>query len=850
MTAESFLQSAAASGEPCFMLANSGEIRAANAPARDLIGSHPARLHEAVRDPAEVVDSYLQLCLETGCITPGRLHFGADGVPRACEARTLEAADRQDSGILLRLPAAEPPASSVASQYLAAIVESSDDAIIGKTLTGIITSWNKGAERMFGYTADEAVGQPITLIAPPETVKGMLQILERIRRGERIEHFETIRRRKNGERIHVSLTVSPVRDESGRIVGASKIARDISDRIEAEAERADLLRREQESRAAAEEALRLHRIVEEKLAVLVQASGALLGALEVEQVVAQTLGLAQRLLSADAYAVWRCANASNEWRISGSFGLSERYCDLPFDAHGVGVASDSPLVYDDLSAAALPSARLSLYREEGIRSLMAAPMRIHGRHSGTITFYFREPHTFSESELRIAMALANLVASAISTSELYEQQARMREEAQQSERRSTFLAAAGGALGASMDYAKNLEEVARLAVPGFADWCVVDLFDTDGTLRRVAARHVDPAKTELARSLRARYPFDPARGRGVATVLRTGQPQLDEEITDEMLEQLARNQEHLRLLHEVGLRSAMIVPMMARQGTIGAIMFVRGSGPGYGKDDLAVARQLGERAALAVDNVRLFAAAEKERAEAQSAAAALRQSNAELEQFAYVASHDLQEPLRTVGSYAQLLAQRYGGKMGPEADEFIGFLVEGAQRMSGLIEDLLRYSRLIRMGTTPFVQISVEAALEAALMNLRKAVRDSEAVITHDPLPDIWGHEIQIAQVFQNLIGNAIKYSGARTPVIHVSAQRDGAVWRFSVTDHGIGIEPQYRERIFGLFKRLHGRNVPGTGIGLATCRKIVEQHGGKIWVEPAQPQGSTFYFTLNAAPA
>jgi len=224
----------------------------------------------------------------------------------------------------------------------------------------------------------------------------------------------------------------------------------------------------------------------------------------------------------------------------------------------------------------------------------------------------------------------------------------------------------------------------------------------------------------------------------------------------------------------------------------------------------------------------------------------LKRSNDELQQFAYVSSHDLQEPLRMVSSYTQLLAKRYKGRLDSDADEFIAFAVDGCNRMQGLIQDLLAYSRA---GTSEreLRKVPSENALQKALTNLRIMIKQSGAVVTHDALPTVRADETQLTQVFQNLVGNAIKYRRAEDPRVHVSAARnDGNEWTFSVGDNGLGIDPQYFERIFILFQRLHGRDeFEGTGIGLAICKKIVERQGGKIWVESQPEKGSTFYFAL-----
>jgi PAS domain S-box-containing protein len=225
----------------------------------------------------------------------------------------------------------------------------------------------------------------------------------------------------------------------------------------------------------------------------------------------------------------------------------------------------------------------------------------------------------------------------------------------------------------------------------------------------------------------------------------------------------------------------------------------------------------------------------------------LNRSNEELGQFACVASHDLQEPLRMVASYTTLLSRRYKGKLGSDADEFIAFAVDGASRMQRLIQDLLAYSRVGSSGKVPS-ETSSEDALERTLTILSGLIEDSGAVVTHDPLPDVQADELQLIQLFQNLIGNAIKYQRPGVPEVHISAVRDaGTHWVFSVKDNGMGIDPQYFERIFGMFQRLHKREeFAGTGIGLAICKKIVERHGGSIWVESQPDQGSTFRFTLS----
>ncbi len=225
---------------------------------------------------------------------------------------------------------------------------------------------------------------------------------------------------------------------------------------------------------------------------------------------------------------------------------------------------------------------------------------------------------------------------------------------------------------------------------------------------------------------------------------------------------------------------------------------------------------------------------------------ALALSNAELEQFAYVASHDLQEPLRMVSSYVQLFEKRYAGQVDAQAKKYIDYSVEGAKRMQALIGGLLEFSRVGRIDE-PFGPVDTGSALDQALLNLRSAIEESHAAVTRGPLPTVTGNPARLGQVLQNLVGNAIKFRRpGEAPAIHVSALPRRHDWLFEVKDNGIGIDPQFLDRIFVIFQRLHTRaEYPGTGIGLSICKKVIERHGGRIWVESHIGAGSTFQFTL-----
>ena len=228
----------------------------------------------------------------------------------------------------------------------------------------------------------------------------------------------------------------------------------------------------------------------------------------------------------------------------------------------------------------------------------------------------------------------------------------------------------------------------------------------------------------------------------------------------------------------------------------------------------------------------------------------LARSNADLQQFAYVTSHDLQEPLRTIASFSQMLSRRYKGQLDGDADEFINFITGGVSRMQAVIEDLLAYSRIVNQPGASFSAVPLSEAVEWAQQNLRRSMEESGAAIICGELPAVEGDRVELVQLFQNLLSNAIKYRRPDTaPVIRVNAEHNPPLWTISVADNGIGFDQSYAEQIFVLFRRLHDASVPGTGIGLTICRKIVERHGGKIWAESQPGEGTTFRFTLLQAP-
>ena len=296
---------------------------------------------------------------------------------------------------------------------------------------------------------------------------------------------------------------------------------------------------------------------------------------------------------------------------------------------------------------------------------------------------------------------------------------------------------------------------------------------------------------------------------------------------------------------QAGLRSAFAFPIPVGGKFYGVMEFFGREVRPRDERILEIARTVGHQIGQFI--ARKQAEAELQEANSQLILKAqqLSRSNAELEQFAYVASHDLQEPLRMIASYTQLILRRYGDRFDGDAREFMDFIVDGATRMKQLIEDLLAYSRVGTHGKA-FRPTDSGAAVQKALANLRAAIESSNGTVTCDPLPTINADEFQLVQLFQNLIGNALKFKGAETPRVHISVNEQADTWTFGVKDNGIGIDGEYFDRIFMVFQRLHSRtDYPGTGIGLAICKKVVDRHGGRLWIESGVGSGSTFWFTV-----
>jgi PAS domain S-box-containing protein len=700
--------------------------------------------------------------------------------------------------------------------FMAAIVESSDDAIVSKDLDGIVTSWNPAAERIFGYTAAEMIGQSIRKIIPANRQQEEDEVLSRLKRAEHIKHYETIRRRKDGTEIPVSLTVSPIRDGTGAVVGASKIARDISERVRARAEAAQAREREHD--------------LQERLRVLVAASASALATPRLDSVLPAALSTAQHLVAADAYAVWRYNPATDTWRAATTSGLSPEFTaevvhQVPPNSP-LRQAMHGPLVIHDVEDMPEFGPRREAYLREGLRSGLIVPLTVSGQVSGTLVFYYREPHASSDVDIQAATALANFVAAAIRSAELYE-------DLQRAEHASAFLARASTILTTSLDYRTTLERVAQVAVPDIADWCAVDVVRDEGRLDRLAVAHVDPARVALARDLQERYPEDPDSPYGAYEVLRTKAPVMMEHIPDELLATNARSSEHLSLLRQLGLQSYMCVPLLSHGSVLGVLTLVSAeSGRRYTESDLRFAEEIAARASLAIENAYVYEEA--------------RQANLLKDEFLATLSHELRTPLNAVLGYTRML--RSGLVPAERESQALGIVERNANSLAQLVEDVLDISRIIagkirlNVQAVDLAHVVQDAVASVAPAAEAKGVRIQ--VITDPQTPHVSGDPERLQQVVWNLLSNAVKFT-PRGGCVQARLERINSHVEIVVSDTGVGIRPEFLPHVFERFRQADSRfsrEHGGLGLGLAIARHIIEMHGGTIHAASGgEGEGATF---------
>lgn len=620
------------------------------------------------------------------------------------------------------------------------------------------------------------------------------------------------------------------------------LAEELARRAALAIDNAWLYRKAHQALAERSEAVSFHRRLEEQLTVLVEASDNLLAIPQLDRVVPAILDLSQRLIEADAYGVWRYCPESQDWRVGASTGLSESYQLRVFQGYAHNLPLDGLIVAEDVAETPALANRQQVYESEGIRSMLIVPLRIQGQVSGTIAFYYRQPHRFGQIEIRVATALANLAAAAIGTAELYEAQNRSRIEAELAQERLSFLAEASDLLASSLDYEVTLQNVINLAVPRLADWGVIDMPGEDGQLQQVALAPQDSEKVEMAHELRRRYPPLPTEPSALLEVMRTGQSHLSAAIKDEMLVVIARDAEHHQLLRRFGLTSLIVVPLIAQGQPLGTLT-VASTRPDrhYDSRDVVMVQELANRAAVALDNARLYRQAQQ----------AIEARN----EFLSIAAHELKTPITTMQGYAQFLLHQLakGGELKPER---LGKALQNINHQSGklaqLVSQLLDVSRLeagrliLEPKPTDLTELiqglvaTIQANAPAHSLEL-KAPAQVTALI--DPL--------RFEQVVVNLLNNAVKYSPQGGPVLVEITTPDENTVRVSVTDRGIGIAPEFRAKIFERFYQAHSQqHFSGMGLGLYISKQIIELHGGTIQVEFPPEGGTRFVINLTRSMA
>jgi len=514
---------------------------------------------------------------------------------------------------------------------------------------------------------------------------------------------------------------------------------------------------------------------------------------------------------------------SGKLRLVAHRGISKEYIEVLVHRRTPGGKSDQVLesgkvlVINDPEGARLKEET----RREERNCLIWVPLKARGKVVGLLNLSTEQPIPFAPREVELLQAIGNVIGVALENAQLFQS-------TQQGLERVRALYEIDKAVTSTLDLRTVLNvlmEKIDLVLPYSAT--TVRLFnEASGFLEPIACRNLNEKEWKADKW---------KGGRGIPNVVFESKAPWT--VSNVQTDPSVKDTEFFR---KHSLVSYLGVPLVVKAEILGVLGFYTRQEHDFSAEEVEFLTTLASEAAIAIHNSQLY---EQSRRQAME----LARSNADLEQFAYVASHDLQEPLRMITGYTQLLAKRYGDKLDQNANEYINYAVDGAKRMQRLIHDLLTYSRVGTQGKE-FAPTDCGAVVAETVRILQPAIQESAATIAYDSLPTVMGDETQLLQLFQNLIGNAIKYRDSKPPAVQVSCKQEGEHWLFSVRDNGIGIDPKYAERIFVIFQRLHtGEQYAGTGIGLAVCKKIVERHGGKIWVESEPGKGATFHFTIPA---
>src|SRR5438552_946584 len=519
--------------------------------------------------------------------------------------------------------------------------------------------------------------------------------------------------------------------------------------------------------------------------------------------------------------------------------------------------------------------RATIAERVGLHGAFAFPIPVADHIGCVMAFYNRQVVQPDDELLQMFDALGRQVGDFIKRTRAEEERDKLliyervaRSEAETNAEKLAFLAEASTVLTSSLDYQTNLMTVAKLAVNRLADWCAVDVVDENEGFHRVALVHRDPQRTEWAREFQKKFSTNAAAPHGVAHVMRSGKAKIYTDIPDSMLIALAQDAEHFKILQELGLASAMVVPLVARGRTLGAITFAsENPARRYIDSDLHFAEELARRAALGIDNSRLYSDAQNALKEVQSKTEEIQRLNGDLEQrvqertaqlemmvkeleaFTYSISDDMRGPLRAIDGFSRVLMAAYPDKMDAEGTRLLNIIRSSARNMSELINGLLAFSHL---GRQPLDQadVNIRDLAKSVFDEVQAANSERRIVLELQGLPPAFGDRTMIRQILYNLISNAFKFTRPKqNPTIEIGFQDSGNQHTYYVRDDGVGFDMQYSPKLFGVFQRLHSVDeFEGAGVGLALVQRIVLRHGGKVWAEGKVNEGATFYFSLPKA--
>jgi PAS domain S-box-containing protein len=732
------------------------------------------------------------------------------------------------------------------------IEEAATDAIVTIDEQGRILSISRAAERIFGFRISEMLGQPLDRLIP-----NYKHYVDEVRlKGKKAPVVEVSGTHKSGKHVQVELSLGEYNKNNRHVY--TGIIRDIATR----------------------------KGTDRRLAAQFAVTRALAESSSLAEATPKLLQYVCEALDWELGELWVVNSESNTLHIEGSWHVPTYEVEeferagrktilFPgIDLVGRVLAGDESVWVDNVvEDKNFPRAPIA--ERVGLHGAFAFPIRVGDYVSCVMAFYNREVVQPDDEMLQMFDALGRQVGDFIKRTRAEEERDKLliyervaRSEAETNAEKLAFLAEASTVLASSLDYHTNLMTVAKLAVNRLADWCAVDVVDDAEGFHRVALVHRDPQRSDWARDFQRKFSAKAAAPHGVAHVMRTGKARIYTDIPDSMLIALAQDAEHFKILQELGLASAMVVPLVARGRTLGAITFAsENPARRYTAPDLHFAEELARRAAIGIDNARLYSEVQNALKEVQSKTDEIQRLNSELEQrvkertaqlemmvkeleaFTYSISDDMRGPLRAIDGFSRVLMEEYPDKLDAEGKRLLNIIRSNSRSMSELIDGLLTFSHLGRQHLDQ-TDINMEELAHSVFEEVQAANKERKVQIDVHKLPPAFGDRNMIRQVFYNLISNAFKFTRPKqAPSIEIGFQEGGNQNTYFVRDNGVGFDMQYSPKLFGVFQRLHSvDDFEGTGVGLALVQRIILRHGGRVWGEGKVTEGATFFFSLSRA--